>query len=97
MVMFSQVLSGPKAAEVGLAWECVPDDQLLAKAQEYASVAAHSPKELVARAKATIEATQAIDSSMAAMELELEPQAWSMVQDEFTDFVTALKAKISSS
>lgn len=97
MVMFSQVLSGPKAAEVGLAWECVPDDQLLSTAQEYAAKAAASPKALVARAKATIEATQAIDSSLASMELELEPQAWSMVQQEFTDFVTALKAKISSS
>jgi len=96
MVLFSQVLSGPKAAEVGLAWECVADDQLVTVAQGYAAKAASAPKQLVARAKATIEATQAIDASLDAMMLELEPQAWSMVQPEFEKFVSDLKARIAA-
>jgi len=49
MVLFSEVLFGPQAKEVGLAWDCVPDDQIVSRAQELASNAASAPKELVAR------------------------------------------------
>lgn len=96
MVLFSEVLSGPRAAEVGLAWECVADDQIVARAQELAAKAAGVPQGLMVRTKTTIARTDEVTSSSDAVSLELEPQSWSMVQPEFEEFVSNLKARISS-
>ena len=37
MVLFGAALDGPRAAEVGLAWACHPDDQLLDEAVAFAA------------------------------------------------------------
>lgn len=96
MVLFSQVLNGRRAAEVGLAWECVADDAIVDRAIELASAAAAAPKGLVARAKETIVATSTIDGSAEAVELEVGPQAWSMNEPEFSEFVQKLKDRIAA-
>ena len=95
MVLFGEVLDGDRAAEVGLAWKCVADDQLLAAAEELAVKAANAPRELLMRTKETMHRTLAISDSAAAIDNELDTQVWSMGQPAFVDMVSALKAKIS--
>ena len=97
MVLFGEVLDGARAAEVGLAWKCVADDELLAAAEELAVKAAKAPRELLMRTKETMHRTLAISDSAAAIDNELDTQVWSMGQPAFVDMVSALKAKISKS
>jgi enoyl-CoA hydratase len=97
MVLFGQVLDGQAAADRGLAWACVPDDQLLATAHELAATAARNPPELVRRTKQTIEAVAGLDSHDDAVDTEIEAQLWSLQQPYFAERLAALQAKISSS
>jgi len=97
MVLFGEVLDGARAAEVGLAWKCVADDQLLAAAEELAVQAAKAPRELLMRSKETIHRTLGISDSAAAIDNELDTQVWSMSEPAFVEMVAALKAKISKS
>jgi enoyl-CoA hydratase len=78
MVLFGEVLDGPAAAARGLAWRCVPDDELTAAAMELALRAASVPRELSRRAKATLRAAPATHAE--AVELELTAQLWSLTQ-----------------
>lgn len=96
MVLFSEVIRGPQAKEVGLAWDCVADDEIVSRSQELAAKAAAAPKELVARTKASLNASYTIDNSQDSVNLEVDPQVWSMAQQEFIDLVTRLKSNISS-
>ena len=96
MVLFGERLNGQQAADVGIAYKCVPDDELLNVAIEYAQKAAAAPKGLVARTKATFGSLAAVEDSQAAVDLETTPQFWAMQQDEFKQWVSDLKARISS-
>lgn len=96
MVLFGEVLDGARAADIGLAWKCVPDDQLLSAAEELAAKAAKAPKELLMRTKDTIHNTLAITNSDAAIDNELDTQVWSMGEAAFVDMVSSLKNRISS-
>lgn len=96
MVLFGEVLDGRRAAEVGLAWTCVADDQLLATAEEMAAKAAKAPREVLMRTKDTIARSVAITDSDASIDNELDTQVWSMSQPVFVDMVSSLKSKISS-
>ena len=95
MVLFGEVLSGPEAAECGLAWRCVEDDDLIDAAMTLARRAAAAPPELVRRTKATIAAVATIDDHPAAVERELVDQAWSVSQPAFAQRLAAMAAKIS--
>ncbi len=95
MVLFGEVLDGQRAAEIGLAWKCVPNDELLTAAEELAAKAARAPRELLMETKDTIHNTLAITESDAAIDNELDTQVWSMSQPAFVDMVSSLKAKIS--
>jgi enoyl-CoA hydratase len=96
MVLFGERLNGQQAADVGIAYKCVPDAELLSTAIEYAQKAAAAPKGLVARTKATFGSLAAVEDSQAAVDLETIPQFWAMQQDEFKQWVSDLKARISS-
>lgn len=96
MVVFGEVLSAADAHRTGLAWLVVDDDDLLDRAHELAARAAAQPKELVARAKATILALDEIADSEAAVDRELHPQLWSMGQPPFKDLVRRLQSQISA-
>lgn len=96
MVLFGERLSGQQAADAGLAWKCVPDEELMATAIAYGTTAAAAPKGLVERTKATFAATSAIQSSADSVDLETEPQFWAMQQPEFKEFVANLKARIAA-
>lgn len=96
MVLFGERLNGQQAADVGIAYKCVADDELLNVAIEYAQKAAAAPKGLVAKTKATFGSLAAVEDSQAAVDLETAPQFWAMQQDEFKQWVSDLKARISS-
>lgn len=95
MVLFGEVLDGQRAADVGLAWKCVPNDELLSAAEELAAKAAKAPRELLMATKDTIHNTLAITTSDDAIDNELDTQVWSMGQPAFVDMVNSLKSRIS--
>jgi enoyl-CoA hydratase len=94
-VLFGEVLSGADAERAGLAWRCVPDDELRPAALELAGRAAAAPRELVERIKATIGDMGRIDTHLEAVERELGDQVWSVGQPAFAEKLAALQAKIS--
>ena len=95
MVLFGEVLSGAEAERHGLAWRCVPDDDLLPVALDLASRAVSVPHELVVRAKATLADVALIADHDAAVHRELTDQVWSVTQPAFADRLAALQAKIA--
>jgi enoyl-CoA hydratase len=95
-VLCGEILDGAEAERVGLVWRCLPDDELLAGAQEMAARAASAPRELAARTKATIADMADIAEHGAAVDRELVPQVWSLEQPAFKERVAALQAKITS-
>jgi enoyl-CoA hydratase len=96
MVLFGQVLDGRAAADTGLAWDCVADDELQAVARSMASVAAAAPRGLVERIKQTMGDVRTIDHHTDAVERELDPQVWSINQPAFQEKLAALQRRISS-
>jgi len=95
-VVFGQVLNGPEAERVGLAYKCVPDDELLGAAHDFARGAASAPRELAIITKQTIRDMADIDQHSDAVEREFDPQLWTVKQPWFEERIAALKAKISS-
>ncbi len=95
MVLFGEVLDGARAAEVGLAWKCIPDDQLLTAAETLAATAASAPRQLLLRTKETIHRTQTIPTGTDAVDNELGTQVWSMGQPAFQEMVAALKDRMA--
>ena len=96
MVLFGQILDGRQAADAGLAWSCVPDDELIATARQLAAAAAAAPRDLVARIRATMVDVRALDDHGDAVERELDPQVWSINQPVFQEKLAALQQRISS-
>ena len=96
MLLFGEVLNGPEAERVGLAWRCLPDSDLLAASQAMGARAASFPRDLVATTKQTILQAPQITDSEASVELELGPQSESMHRPEFVERVRALQEEIRS-
>jgi enoyl-CoA hydratase len=84
MNLFGERLDGRRAAEVGLAWECVADGELLDRAIELATRAAEAPRELAIRVKATLRTAPWQPGFDEALRFELEHQAWSLRQPGFS-------------
>lgn len=95
-VLFGEVLSGDEAERCGLVWRCVDDSELLSEAIGMAARAAAGPPELVTRMKATIHGMADVARHADAVELELDPQVWSIRQPAFQERLAAIKARISS-
>lgn len=95
-VLFGEVLDGAEADRCGLVWRCVDDADLLPTALSMAGRAAAGPPELVARIKATIGAMASVATHDEAVEVELEPQVWSLNQPAFEERLAALQARITS-
>jgi enoyl-CoA hydratase len=95
-VVFGQVLDGIEAERIGLAYRCVPSEQLLDVAHEFAARAAAAPRELAMAAKATIQAMADVADHPSAVARELEPQLWSTQQPWFAERLAALQARISA-
>lgn len=95
-VVFGQVLDGPEAERVGLAYRCVPDDELLTAAHEFAAGAAGAPRELAILTKQTVRDMADVATHADAVAREFEPQLWTVRQPWFAERIAALQAKISS-
>jgi enoyl-CoA hydratase len=93
-VLFSEVLDGQQAARVGLAFQCVPDDELLDAAQTMASQAAAAPRDLVVRTKETMQQIGATTDIDQAVEHEIHAQRWSMKQPFFTEGIKRMQQRI---
>lgn len=96
MVLFGEVVDGARAADIGLAWDCVDDDVLLDRAVEMAARAAASPRELTIRAKQTMVAMPDIRTHPEAVDRELEVQVWSLGRPEFRERLAGMQRQISS-
>jgi enoyl-CoA hydratase len=96
LVLFGEVVDGARAAEIGLAWKCVPDAELLRVAQAMAAKAAAGPTDVVRSMKATILANDAITNSEDAVSAELGPQLASLSGDAFVELLAKLRAQIAS-
>lgn len=96
MVLFGEVLDGRRAAEVGLAWRCVPDAELMDSARQLAARAASFPPRLQRLTKTAMAELPDIDTSPAAVEHEVKPQLTSMGYPEFQELVARLQSEISS-
>lgn len=93
--LFGEVLSGDDAVRAGVAWKCVPDDELLATTRAVAAKAAAAPKELLTLMKKTIMEIGSLPTHAEAVEFELGPQVWTTRQPWFRERLAALQAKIS--
>jgi enoyl-CoA hydratase len=83
IVLFNEPIDGTRAAEIGLAWRTVPDEQLLDDAQALAARAAAVPPELSARTKDTLRQVPWQSDFDAAVRTEVDAQAWSLGQGWF--------------
>ena len=95
MLLFGEVLDGPRAAEVGVAWKCVPDAELLDAAGALAAKAGAAPRDLLLRIKSDIMALDTVADSPGAVEHEIGTQVWSMGEPAFTEMVEGLKNRIA--
>lgn len=80
MVLFGERIDGERAAELGIAWRCVPDDELLETAVALAGRAAGVSRDLMAKVKATLRDAPWQPDFEAAVTTELDRQAWSFAQ-----------------
>jgi enoyl-CoA hydratase len=96
LVLFGQVVDGPEAERIGLAWRCVADEDLLAVAHEVAGGATAAPREVVARVKQSLSAVANVATHDEAVELELEAQVWSLNQPAFKERLADLQRRIST-
>jgi enoyl-CoA hydratase len=95
MVMFGERIDGRRAAEIGFAWQCHPDGELVDAALAMAARAATAPTELLGRIKASISDMHGIHSHEEAVDHELIAQVWSTGQPEFRERLAALQQQIS--
>jgi enoyl-CoA hydratase len=96
LVVFGEVVDGARAAEIGLAWRCVSDDDLLSEARVLAARAASAPTSLVRQMKSTIIAMDAITNSDDAVATEIGPQLWSLGEPAFEQLLARLRAQIAA-
>ena len=96
LVVFGEVVDGERAAEIGLAWRCVADEDLLAEARTLAARAAAAPASLVRQMKATIIGMDAVTDSDAAVAAEIGPQLRSLGEPAFGELLARLRAQIAA-
>lgn len=87
-------LTGTEAAEFGLAWRCVPSEEISDLAMTFARRVASRPAEAIVRAKKTIDETSTIDRA-SARAIELVNQKWSLEQPWIEERVTTLRARLA--
>jgi enoyl-CoA hydratase len=83
MILFGERVDGARAAEIGLAWACYPDDELIEAAIAFATRAATVPKELSAAAVATLREVPWQPDFEQAIATEVTRQSWSLGQGWF--------------
>jgi enoyl-CoA hydratase len=90
LTVFQETLDGTDAERVGLAWRCLPDDQLVATAVDMARRGASHPPALAQKLHNTIDRMEDVTEYGAAVQIEMDEQLWSLRQPEA---VAALQAR----
>ena len=93
-VVFGEILDGVEAERVGLAYKCVPDDELMTVAHTMATRAASVPRELTTLTKRTIQEMANVATHEQAVAKELEPQVWTTRQPWFAERLAALQSRL---
>jgi enoyl-CoA hydratase len=96
LVLCGEVLDGEAAARYGLAWRCVPDEDLLETARSLARTAARRDRELVRRTKASLDAGLAVPTPDDAVGIETDAQRWSMERPGFREGLLDLRARLAA-
>jgi enoyl-CoA hydratase len=94
MVLCGDVLAGEDAVRAGMAWRCVPHDELLETATTFAARAASRSPDLVVRTKDTLQRTSGLTDRRDAERLELEAQEWSVAQPAHLSAVKVLRDRV---
>jgi hypothetical protein len=79
---------------VGLAWRCVPDDELMTSALEMARRAARLPPALSGKLRNTMSRMERIDEYASAVQIEMDEQLWSLRQTEAIQAIAARMQEI---
>lgn len=93
LLLGGEVVGGPEAERLGLAYRCVADNELLDAGERLVGVASEAPRSLVERCKASV-AAAAMSDLDATLERELVQQLWSKAQPEFHERTAALRQRL---
>jgi enoyl-CoA hydratase len=96
MVLCGDELDGHDAVRAGMAWRCVPHDELFEAARRLARRAASRSPDLVVRTKQTLRRTAGLTDRNDAETLELEAQEWSVTQPAHLRAVRALRDRVQN-
>jgi enoyl-CoA hydratase len=80
MALFGETVDGERAVELGLAWRCVSDAELLDVAVAMAARAASIPRDLAMKVEQTLRDAPWQPDFESAVTTELDRQAWSFAQ-----------------
>ncbi|MFE4667546.1 enoyl-CoA hydratase-related protein [Streptomyces sp. NPDC056716] len=94
LVLCGDVLTGAEAVARGLAWRCVPEEDLESTALSLAARAAARPPRLVRRTKESLRGSLPPATADEAFALELAAQEWSMAQPEFAESVARVRRRV---
>jgi enoyl-CoA hydratase len=95
LVLCGDQLPGDEAARCGLAWRCVPAEELEPTALRLAGRAASRSASLIRRTKETLRRTVGLQDVRDAVQLELEAQQWSIEQPEFPEAVQRIQRELA--
>lgn len=93
MLLTNQIIDGPNAERLGLAWKCVADDALIEESRALLKRVANMPRPLIQTAKASMAQAVATDR-LASVDHEFTVQLASMQHPAFAEKIAALKARI---
>jgi len=74
MSLFGVPVDGRRAADIGLAWRCVPAHLLMSTVAEICADVRRAPRELLVKVKASIRSTSLVPTHAEAVEAELDCQ-----------------------
>jgi enoyl-CoA hydratase len=94
LILFGESITAAEAANCGLIWKCVPDDELLPVVTAMAVRAARRPTELVRRTKSVLSLSRALTDPAMAASIEQDAQDWSMRQPEHADAVRRVRERV---
>jgi enoyl-CoA hydratase len=94
MVLFGETLTGEEAVCRGLAWQCLPSDQVHQAAMALAARAAGRDRALVRRTKETMRAGDSMTSAAEAVAVERDAQEWALSRPEFREHIIGIRQRV---
>jgi enoyl-CoA hydratase len=91
MALFGHPVAGTRAVELGLAWSCVPDAELLDTAVEFCAGIADAPTRLLREIKETLRESSGLPHHVEACNYELVKQLASVDSPEYAERFAAAR------